>query len=113
MGKHTISFGGSFAYTHLNTRDDLGVMTGQSVNQFLQGQLIDDYIYAGTLHLSGNPNRYWRANETGEYIQDKFQFKPNLNITAGLRFDWDGALTEKNGNLVNFDPSKYSYDPTG
>src|ERR1700730_8332880 len=115
MGKHTVSFGGSFAYTQLNTRDlrnDLGVMTGQSVNQFLQGKLIDDYIYAGTLHLSGNPNRYWRANETGEYIQDKFQFKPNLNITAGLRFDWDGALTEKNGNLVNFDPSKYSYDPT-
>src|ERR1700719_3575350 len=115
MGKHTVSFGGSFAYTQLNKRDlrnDLGVMTGQSVNQFLQGKLIDDYIYAGTLHLSGNPNRYWRASDTGEYIQDKFQFKPNLNITAGLRFDWDGALTEKNGNLVNFDPSKYSYDPT-
>src|SRR5258708_26985916 len=86
-------------------------MTGQSINQFLQGQLINDYIYAGTLTLSGNPNRYWRANETGEYIQDKFQLKPNLNITAGLRFDWDGGLTEKNGNLVNFDPSKYAYDP--
>jgi hypothetical protein len=115
MGKHTITFGGSFAYTQLNTRDQrnqLGMITGQSINQFLQGQLINDYLYAGTLFMSGNPNRYWRANETGEYIQDKFQFKPNLNITAGLRFDWDGGLTEKNGNLVNFDPSRYSYDPT-
>src|SRR3984893_13715656 len=114
MGKHTVSFGGSFAYTQLNTRDQrnqLGMATGQSINQFLQGQLIDDYLYAGTLFMSGNPNRYWRAKETGEYIQDKFQFKPNLNITAGLRFDWDGGLTEKNGNLINFDPSKYSYDP--
>src|ERR1700730_10873447 len=115
LGKHTITFGGSFAYTQLNTRDQrnqLGMATGQSINQFLQGQLIDDYLYAGTLFMSGNPNRYWRAKETGEYIQDKFQFKPNLNITAGLRFDWDGGLTEKNGNLINFDPSKYSYDPT-
>src|SRR5260370_13638292 len=115
LGTHRITFGGSFAYTQLNTRDQrnpLRVMTGQSCNQFLQGQLINDYIYAGTLTLSGNPNRYWRANETGEYIQDKFQLKPNLNITAGLRFDWDGGLTEKNGNLVNFDPSKYAYDPT-
>src|SRR5216683_933458 len=115
LGKHTITFGGSFAYTQLNTRDrrnELGTIESQSINQFLQGTLIDDYLYAGTIHLSGNPNRYWRANETGEYIQDKFQMRSNLSITAGLRFDWDGGLTEKNGNLLNFDPSKYSYDPT-
>ena len=37
--------------------------------------------------------------------------RSNLSITAGLRFDWDGGLTEKNGNLINFDPSDYSYDP--
>ena len=37
----------------------------------------------------GNPNRYWRTNETGEYIQDKFQMRSNLSITAGLR--WIGT----------------------
>src|SRR6266404_4475969 len=114
LGKHTITFGGSFAYTQLNTRDrrnELGTIESQSINQFLQGTLIDDYLYAGTIHLSGNPNRYWRSNETGEYIQDKFQMRSNLSITAGVRFDWNGGLTEKNGNLLNFDPSKYSYDP--
>ncbi len=115
LGKHTISFGGSFAYTQLNTRDDrnqLGMMAAQSINQFLQGELNDDYLYNGTLFLNGNANRYWRAKETGEFLQDKFQFRSNLTITAGVRFDWDGGLTEKNGNLLNFDPSKYSYDPT-
>ncbi len=115
LGKHTITFGGSFAYTQLNTRDrrnDLGTIESQSINQFLQGELEDDYLYAGTIVLNGNPNRYWRANETGEYIQDKYQMRSNLSITAGVRFDWDGGLTEKNGNLINFDPSKYSYDPT-
>ncbi len=114
LGKHTITLGGSFEYSQLNTRDRrnlLGMITSQSINQFLQGHLIDDYIYAGTLFMSGDPNRYWRAKETGEYFQDKFQFRSNLTITAGLRFDWDGALTEKNGNLLNFDPSSYKYDP--
>ena len=115
LGKHTITFGGSFAYTQLNTRDrrnELGTIESQTINQFLQGQLEDDYLYAGTIVLNGNPNRYWRANETGEFIQDKYQMRSNLSITAGVRFDWDGGLTEKNGNLINFDPSKYSYDPT-
>src|ERR1700752_2804927 len=38
--------------------------------------------------------------------------RSTLSITAGLRWDWDGGLTEKYGNLINFDPSKYSYNPT-
>jgi Carboxypeptidase regulatory-like domain/TonB dependent receptor len=115
FGKHTITFGGSYAYTQLNTRDrrdQLGMIASQTINQFLQGELIDDYVYSGTLSLSGNPNRYFRSNETGEYIQDKFQFRSNLTVTGGVRFDWMGGFTEKNGNLLNFDPSKYSYDPT-
>ena len=114
LGKHTITFGGSFEYSQLNTRDrrnQLGTIGAQTINQFLQGQLTNDYVYTGTYFMSGDPNRYWRAKETGEYFQDKFQFRTNLTITAGVRFDWDGALTEKNGNLLNFDPSKYAYDP--
>jgi hypothetical protein len=113
-GRHTITFGGSFEYTQLNTRDlrnQLGMIESEDINQFLQGELTDDYLYSGTLFLSGNLNRYWRAVDTGEYIQDKFQLRSNLSVTAGLRFDREGGLTEKNGNLLNFDPSKYAYDP--
>lgn len=114
-GKHTITFGGSFAYTQMNTRDrrdQLGLIASEDFTQFLQGGLIDDYLYNITATINGNANRYWRANETGEYFQDKFQWHSNLTITAGVRFDWNGGLKEKNGNLLNFDPSRYSYDPT-
>src|SRR6202008_2351033 len=62
--------------------------------------------------LQGDANRYYRSKETGAYIQDKFQFRPNLSVTAGLRFDDHGGLTEKNGRLYNFDPSRYDYDAT-
>ena len=67
-----------------------------------KAQLIDNYLYNITATINGNANRYWRANETGEYIQDKFQLRSNLTITAGVRFDWNGGLKEKNGNLLNF-----------
>jgi carboxypeptidase family protein/TonB-dependent receptor-like protein len=114
-GRHTISFGGSFAYTQMNTRDrrdQIGMIASEDFTQFLGGALIDNYSYNITATINGNANRYWRANETGEYIQDKFQWHSNLTITAGVRFDWNGGLTEKNGNLLNFDPSGYNYDPT-
>jgi len=115
VGRHTITFGGSFAYTQMNTRDlrdQMGMMASEDFTQFMQGELIDDYLYNITATINGNANRYWRANETGEYFQDKFQFRSNLAITAGVRFDWNGGLKEKNGDLLNFDPSLYSYDPT-
>jgi hypothetical protein len=114
VGRHTITFGGSYEFTQLNTRDlrnNLGMIESEDINQFLQGELTDDYLYAGTLYLSGNSNRYWRSSETGEYAQDKFQLRSNLSITAGLRFDREGGLTEKYGRFLNFDPSKYAYNP--
>ena len=46
----------------------------------------------------------------GGYVQDKYQIRPNLSVTAGLRFDYHGGLTEKNGRIFNFDPSAYNYD---
>jgi hypothetical protein len=114
LGKHTITFGGIYGYTQLNTRDNrnqLGTIAAPDFTSFVTGNLSPDYSYNITALLVGNPNRYWRANDSGEYVQDKFQMRSNLSITAGLRWDWNGGLTEKYGNLLNFDPSRYNYNP--
>ncbi len=114
-GRHTITFGGSWAYTQLNTRDrrtDQGIIGFPDFSQFLEG-IVTPYSINGfvtTSYLSGNANRYYRAHETGEYVQDKFQLRPNLSVTFGLRFDYDGGLYEKNGEIFNFDPAQYDYD---
>ena len=114
-GKHTITFGGSYSYTQLNARDrrpNSGMIGFTNFAEFLQGSPID-YTADGfitTAYLQGNANRYYRSNETGWYGQDKFQFRPNLSISAGLRFDYHGGLTEKNGRIFNFDPSAYDYN---
>jgi len=45
----------------------------------------------------------------GTYINDNYKMRRNLTVTAGLRWDIDGPLSEKYGLLTGFDPSKYSY----
>jgi len=114
-GRHTITFGGSYAYTQLNTRDERtnqGIIATADFSQFIQGLVTTNDDFTTTKFLQGNANRYYRAGQAGAYIQDKFQFRPNLSLTAGLRFDWDGGLTEKDGRIFNFDPSRYTYDDT-
>ena len=117
-GKHTITFGGSYSYTQLNARDqrtNSGMIGFTSFDDFLTGSPItysaDGFIT--TTFLQGDANRYYRSNETGMFLQDKFQIRPNLSFSAGLRFDYHGGLKEKNGRIFNFDPSKYSYDVVG
>jgi hypothetical protein len=114
-GKHTITFGGSYAYTQLNTRDQRtgnGIIGFADFSQFLQGTPTP-YTSSGfitTSYLQGDANRYYRAGQTGLYIQDKFAIRSNLNVTLGLRYDWNGGLKEKYGRVFNFDPSQYSFD---
>jgi hypothetical protein len=116
-GKHTLTFGGSFSYTQLNARDErtnTGMIAFNNFSDFLTGSPITYSAngFIATNFLQGDANRYYRSHETGWYLQDKFQLRPNLTISAGLRFDYHGGLTEKNGRIFNFDPARYSYDPT-
>ena len=114
-GKHTLQFGGDFAWTQLNIRDDRpgkGMIGFPDFSEFVQGLPITYSAngYITTTYLQGNANRYYRSPDTGLYAQDKFQFRPNLSLSFGLRFDDHGGLTEKNGRLYNFDPALYNYD---
>ncbi len=116
-GKHTITGGGSYSYTQLNSRDERtnnGMIGFTNFESFLTGQPIT-YTANGfitTTFLQGNANRYYRSNESGMFLQDKYQVRPNLSVSVGLRFDYHGGLKEKNGRIFNFEPSLYSYDAT-
>jgi hypothetical protein len=112
-GRHTVAFGGMYSYTQLAALDDRtgnGIISSADFSQFLQGIPTPNFIFQSTAFLQGNASRYYRSGQTGEYIQDKFQLRPNLSLTGGVRFDWDGGLTEKYGRIYSFDPSRYSYD---
>jgi hypothetical protein len=109
MGNHTLSFGANWDYTQLNVINQAGQiasLTFDDFPSFLLGQLNTGRSFL----LNGATNRYYRAKQVGAYAQDKVRVRPNLVVTVGLRFDYDGPLSEKYGNLFNFDPTKYQYN---
>jgi hypothetical protein len=115
LGKHTLSFGASYTYTQLNTidkRTGKGTIATDDFSQFLQGYVTPGSSASGfyvTSFLQGDASRYYRANQLGTYLQDKYQVTPHLSLTIGVRYDWDGGLTEKYGRIFNFDPKYYGY----
>jgi hypothetical protein len=105
-GRHTISFGLLWDHTQLNvinhntTTDNLYFTNFET---FVEGD-----VRSGTA-FSGSANRYYRSDTVGAYGNDNFKIRNNLTLTVGLRWDFNGPLSEKYGKLTAFDPSKYSY----
>jgi len=117
-GRHSITFGGSYQYTQLNIRDmrtGTGSVATPDFATFAKNWITPYSTngFVATTYLQGNANRYYRANQTGLYASDKFQAKPNLSITLGVRYDWNGGLTEKYGRIFNFDPTAYQSSSSG
>ena len=116
LGKHTVSFGASYSYTQLNTidkRTGTGTVATDDFSQMIQGFVTPGSSTTGfyvSSFLQGDASRYYRSNQLGTYLQDKWQITPSLSLTAGVRYDWDGGLTEKYGRIFNFDPKSYSYN---
>jgi hypothetical protein len=114
FGAHTISVGGNFAYNQLNIenhREGHAELRTTNLPNLLNGKVSTSGSTQSTI-LLGASNRYYRSNDAGAYIQDKYQATPHLSITAGVRYDYDGPFSEKYGNLFNFDPTMYSATTT-
>jgi len=109
-GRHSMSFGFIWDYAQLNVinrENDVATFNFNSFSRFLTGNL--GGRNAGRL-LNGETNRYYHSKQAGLYAQDDIKLRSNLTVDVGLRWDWDGPLSEKNGLLTNFYPSQYSYD---
>jgi hypothetical protein len=117
-GRQTIATGFSFDYTQLNVinrNNDVARVTFEDFPGFITGQVCGPnttfcYGQDPSQILSGGTSRYYRSRQVGLYVQDNVKVKSNLTLDFGLRWDWDGPLYEKYGNLTNFYPSDYSYD---
>ena len=113
-GKHTIVAGGGYSYTQLNitnNRDGLAQINVSSFDKLLKGAVHSSNVVESVSNGHNNSDRYYRSNETSGYVQDKWQYAPSLSLTLGVRYDYHGGLTEKYGNMFNFDGSLY--DVTG
>lgn len=118
LGKHTFVAGGGYSYTQLdirNNRTGYAEVNAQSFETFLQGTAYKSSNVLDSIDPTtgkNNADRYYRSNELEGYLQDKWQAMPNLSITGGVRYDYHGGLTEKYGNLFNFNTSHYNVSGT-
>jgi hypothetical protein len=108
-GRHTIAVGGQLDYTQLNIINNninTDTVDFTSFETFVEGSVRGGDAFAGSA------NRYYRSNTAGAYINDNFKVRSNLTLTAGVRWDLDGPLTEKYGKLTGFNPALYAYSAT-
>jgi hypothetical protein len=118
VGRHTLAFGFQWDHSQLNVinkNNSLALLNFSDFSSFLQGDLCTPNSFfcgetGASTFVNGESNRYFRSNQVGTYVADTFRLKSNLTLTLGLRWDWNGPLTEKNGRLANFYPQDYSYD---
>ena len=113
LGKHTFAFGGGYNYTQLNitnNRTGLAQIKTKNFETFLEDEAQSSSVLETIDPVShrNNADRYYRSNEIASYAQDQWKATPNLSIIAGVRYDYHGGLTEKYGNMFNFDPSAYA-----
>jgi len=117
VGRHTITGGVQIDHTQLNIlnkNSSQGLLDFNNFATFLEGTLCNPSTPCGSngssVFVNGETNRYYRSNQVGAFGQDTFRLKSNLTVIAGLRWDWNGPLVEKDGLLTNFYPKNYSYD---
>jgi hypothetical protein len=90
----------------VNNNTDTDTLAFKTFLTFVEGTIKTG---TGSEEFSGSASRYYRSNTTGLYVNDNWKVKSNLTVTAGLRWDFEGPLTEKYGRLTGFNPSLYSY----
>ncbi len=117
QGRQTISTGLNWDHTQLNVvnlNNQLAQVNFTDFPTFLTGGAVCSVVnYCSSVgpstFLSGASNRHYRTNQMGAYVQDNIKVRPNVTLNLGLRWDWDGPLTEENGLLTNFYKQDYSY----
>jgi len=111
-GRHTLSFGYQLDRTQLNVINNnaqSAKVSFSSLVNFLEGN-VRTGSYSDLFDGLGTANRYFRASTIGAFANDNWKLRSNLSVSLGVRFDFDGALSEKYGRLTGFNGSLYGYN---
>ncbi|HST10618.1 MAG TPA: carboxypeptidase regulatory-like domain-containing protein, partial [Terriglobales bacterium] len=126
-GKHTVKFGGEFrraAIENFNDNVERGIFQfaagnlfdANAGNNFQSDSVVDSLVnfYTGgefdaafasfVLAAAGDTHRTTYNNGFSFFAQDDFRAAPNFTLNLGLRWEYFGPMSEKNGLLSNLAP---------
>ena len=114
-GKHAFKFGGELIY---NTSNNLETSNGKGPIRFSSGGIIKsnttlENFFEGDLNrarlMVGNAQRYLYASSYAGFLQDDWRIKPRITLNLGVRYELNGVVHDKNGQMGNFDPTQGVY----
>ena len=103
-GAHTLKMGGEF--TRLLSVDapfwaDRPAYTFNNIWDFLNDAPVSENAqFDPQTGIPSTQRKDLRNNIIGVFFQDNWKVKPNLTVTAGLRWEYFGPISEKNGKLA-------------
>ncbi len=107
-GRHSLKIGGEFRqFFNNNFRLGTGTFNFPTVTAFLA-----DAANSFSVTL-GNQSSSITQGALGLFIQDNYQWKPNLTLELGLRYDWNLSPEERYGRFIVFDPGTASLERLG
>lgn len=112
-GKHSMKFGAEYVNWFVNrylpvTATRFGSFafsnqfTGNAYADFLLG------LPANVVREAPYPVQYNRFQDWSFYAQDDWKISPNLTLSYGLRYEFNGPAKPRNGNMYSFDPASGS-----
>jgi hypothetical protein len=98
--RHSLKFGGEFRqYLNNNYRQGTGAFNYPSVAAF-----ISDTANSFSVTL-GSQSSSIAQGAIGFFVQDYYNWRPNLTLDLGLRYDWNMTPEERYDRFIVFHPS--------
>ncbi|HYO64259.1 MAG TPA: carboxypeptidase-like regulatory domain-containing protein [Pyrinomonadaceae bacterium] len=102
-GGHTVRFGGEYKRygydTNLPEEQATEFEKFENFTQLLRGQATEADTQFGTTE------KQFRFRDFSGYASDDWKVTPELTLNLGVRYEFFGLPTEKQGRIGNFDPS--------
>lgn len=93
-----MQFGFGRNFTRGSNPNNTAINSGHGVATFLLGAPTDGSARVG-------PFTTYTAKTLGAFIQDDWKVTPKLTLNIGVRWEYEGALTDRFNAISNFDPA--------
>ena len=120
-GDTTVAFNDTVSWLKGRNSFDFGVDVSRFYNNNI-GENVGSFVFSSLTNFlndaadsfsteEGNSDDKILMPAWGLFVQDGFKIKPNVTLSLGMRYDWNGTPSESTDRFANFDPATDSLTP--